>query len=430
LTSANLTFRRLTIEGWRQFEAVDIDLHPTLTVITGANGSGKSTLLNIFSQHFGSSRPYLATPKRVSGGSYRYLVGLFESIWRRTPSHITQIGSLQYSNGTTVQLNLSDNQSVQYNLSFTQQAVFGFHVGSHRVLPVYRLVGQIQTQPILPEQAYGLVQSETNAHYTGQHTGFSPTYRIKEALISMATFGQGNQYVQGNSVVLNSFLGFIEALRKILPESLGFLDISIRIPDVVLITKSGEFLIDAASGGIMALIDLAWQIYMYSLGKSEFVVTIDEPENHLHPSMQRSLMRNLIQAFPQVQFIIATHSPFMVSSVRDSNVYILDYRRQPTIEQSSNIEPQALDPSQTQRVTSTKLDTVNRAGSAGEILREVLGVPATIPVWVEENLEQIVMRYRARQLTTEMLGTLRTELSNLGYGELYPEALAALTRGK
>ena len=81
-------------------------------------------------------------------------------------------------------------------------------------------------------------------------------------------------------------------------------------------------------------------------------------------------------------------------------------------------------------MTSTKLDTVNRAGSAGEILREVLGVPATIPVWVEENLEQIVMRYRARQLTTEMLGTLRTELSNLGYGELYPEALAALTRGK
>jgi predicted ATPase len=41
-------FRSLRIEGWRQFDNVDIELHPRLTVLTGANGAGKTSLLRIF----------------------------------------------------------------------------------------------------------------------------------------------------------------------------------------------------------------------------------------------------------------------------------------------------------------------------------------------------------------------------------------------
>ena len=68
----------------------------------------------------------------------------------------------------------------------------------------------------------------------------------------------------------------------------------------------------------MTIIDLAWRLYMFSKMNPEFVVTIDEPEDHLHPIMQRTLMRRLLRTFPSAQFIIATHSPFMVASVKDS----------------------------------------------------------------------------------------------------------------
>jgi predicted ATPase len=34
-------FKRLKIDGWRQFQSIDIELHPRLTIITGANGAGK-----------------------------------------------------------------------------------------------------------------------------------------------------------------------------------------------------------------------------------------------------------------------------------------------------------------------------------------------------------------------------------------------------
>lgn len=242
----------------------------------------------------------------------------------------------------------------------------------------------------------------------------------------MAMFGEGNKYVEGDQELLDAYRGFIDALKKILPETLGFMDISIRPPEVVLVTKSGEFLIDASSGGVMTLIDLTWQLHMFSLTQNEFVVTIDEPENHLHPTMQRLLMRRLLAAFPQVQFIIATHSPFMVSSVQDSNVYVLRYVDSVT----GAVESEQIMPSHTSRVISERLDTINKAGTASEILRNVLGVSATIPEWVEEGLNTVVAQYRERPITQDTLRDLRRELASLGYDELYPDALATLTEGR
>ena len=87
------------------------------------------------------------------------------------------------------------------------------------------------------------------------------------------------------------------------------------LPDVLLETRSGEFLIDAASGGITTLIEIAALIYGCSIREEvkgkRFVVVYDEPENHLHPELQRALFQNLTDAFPLVQFIVATHSPFI-----------------------------------------------------------------------------------------------------------------------
>jgi hypothetical protein len=94
-------FASLHIEGWRQFGHVDLELHPRLTVLTGANGAGKSTLLRIFSRHFGFNPPFLATPIRESSGGYSYITGLFTgSIARWWKRYWTQRQDV--SNATTV----------------------------------------------------------------------------------------------------------------------------------------------------------------------------------------------------------------------------------------------------------------------------------------------------------------------------------------
>lgn len=54
------------------------------------------------------------------------------------------------------------------------------------------------------------------------------------------------------------------------------------------------------------------------------VVLIDEVELYLHPRWQRHFLEELTSAFPKIQFIVTTHSPFIIQSVRKQNIITLD----------------------------------------------------------------------------------------------------------
>jgi hypothetical protein len=228
--------------------------------------------------------------------------------------------------------------------------------------------------------------------------------RLKEALISLAVFGPGNEVVSPNPEYARTFRGFQEILRIVLPPKLGFERLHIEMPDVVLHTATGNFSLDAVSGGVSSILDLAWQIYMYSTEHPEFAVVIDEPENHLHPELQQTLMPALLEAFPGAQFIIATHNPFMVTSVPDSNVYVLRF-------------------GDDRRVVSELLDTVNKAGTSNETLRDVLGLDYTLPLWASKALEEITARYSELELSSENLRNLAADLRQLGLSEALPDTV-------
>lgn len=412
-----MQFKSLKIQGWRQFKDISIDFHPRITIITGANGAGKTTLLRILSQHYGWSVNLLATPKiSPESGVVRYLTGLFSRLTRDSNNNIkNSIGTLQYQNGVTAQIAVPDGAGVQYSIQIhNQQPVVGLHINSHRPIQNYQQINSIPTNAIGAEQAYSSYFNEVMQKYQGGYTQFSPTYRMKESIISMATFGPGNANVQGNPALAKLFIDFKSILSKVLPPTIGFKDISVRIPDVVLVTDSGEFVIDAASGGLMSIIDLSWQIFLFSQGKDDFAVTIDEPENHLHPSMQRSILRRLADAFPKAQFIVVTHSPFIVSSVRDSSVYALKYTEGGATESSEFSANQ---------VASIKLDLDAKAATANEILRDVLGVPVTLPEWAESDLNNITAEFCHKPITEQSLSELREALSNAGLTEYLPDAL-------
>ena len=54
------------------------------------------------------------------------------------------------------------------------------------------------------------------------------------------------------------------------------------------------------------------------------VVIIDELDLSLHPTWQRRIVRILKTIFPQVQFICATHSPFIIQSLEEGELIALD----------------------------------------------------------------------------------------------------------
>lgn len=56
----------------------------------------------------------------------------------------------------------------------------------------------------------------------------------------------------------------------------------------------------------------------------EGLVLIDEIETHLHVDLQKKIVPILTQLFPNIQFILTTHSPFVLNSTANAVVYDLE----------------------------------------------------------------------------------------------------------
>ncbi len=58
--------------------------------------------------------------------------------------------------------------------------------------------------------------------------------------------------------------------------------------------------------------------------KTKGIVLIDELDMHLHPKWQRRIVQDLQNAFPDMQFIATTHSPFILQSLESGQVIDLN----------------------------------------------------------------------------------------------------------
>jgi predicted ATP-dependent endonuclease of OLD family len=403
-----LNFRKLRLNDWKQFSDINIEFHSKLTILTGANGSGKTTILNLLAKHFGWNFSELATPARDKKTG---LIQLFQRFFKsKIEKQENRIGELIYSNGTVAFLTIPDNNTAQYAIGIEgQQPIRGINIPSHRPAYSYTSINQIQTTKRTKQEAHSLVLNSSKNYLFGSG-GRPSNHFLKETLLSWAMGGNGNEFIEPDPELRQNFLGFQKVLQSVLPTTLQFKELTIRSYEIVLVTGTGEFMIDSVSGGVSAIIDLAWQIYTYANKNDEnLVILIDEIENHLHATMQRTILPSFISAFPNVQFIVSTHSPLVVGSVKDSNVYVFRY-------------------SSEGNVYNEKLDIVNKAKTATEILNEVLGVPFTMPVWVEHELNRIVTKYTKDGLTEHSFELMRKELAALGLEDLMPEAMTQTLR--
>lgn len=408
-------FASLEIEDWRQFDSVRFDFHPQLTILTGANATGKSTILSILARHFAWNRAFSTAPVRTRSQYGWVSVGRKRARkWARERSYAS-VGQLTYGTGVMTEIQVppptEEARASHYDLILTnQQPVTGAFITSHRTASGnYTPVQHIPTTFAAPEELYEQFTNEARTRWQGGWTGRSPQLALKEALMSAAVFSvRNNSIVQFNADAASVWNGFQEILRAIMPKSLGYLGMHVRNPDLVIETSTGDFVFDDASGGLAAIVELAWSIFLRSRTEPGFTVLMDEPENHLHPSLQREFMPGLIRAFPKVQFIVATHSPFVVTATPDSLVYALHYNEE-------------------RRVVARVLDYANKAASADETLREVLGVGSTVPSWAEAEFRRVLANYPPGTLNDQRLRQLRRDLAELGLEAEFPTAILNLT---
>lgn len=99
--------------------------------------------------------------------------------------------------------------------------------------------------------------------------------------------------------------------------------------DTFTITRQGkrDTTFQNLSSGYSSVFSIYGEILMrtevldISPAEFEAIAFIDEIETHLHVSLQRLILPFFKNAFPKVQFIVTTHSPFIITSTTDAVVY-------------------------------------------------------------------------------------------------------------
>lgn len=103
-----------------------------------------------------------------------------------------------------------------------------------------------------------------------------------------------------------------------------------------IISQTGqEISLDKLSSGnlylIQRMISLLGQMYsvhilnntsIENICNASGLLLIDEAENHLHPKWQKTFLNSVLDIFPNLQIIATTHSPFIVSSVKNAKVFV------------------------------------------------------------------------------------------------------------
>lgn len=114
------------------------------------------------------------------------------------------------------------------------------------------------------------------------------------------------------------------------------IEYSLRYKGLALVEEDGtwipfEGLSDGYRDVIKIVADIATRMCILNpylteetLRRTPGVVIIDELDLSLHPSWQRRIVNTLTGIFPKVQFICASHSPFIVQSLRDGQLISME----------------------------------------------------------------------------------------------------------
>lgn len=145
---------------------------------------------------------------------------------------------------------------------------------------------------------------------------------------------------EGDMVTVDRIQGwfdrFVEALRVLLDNDTidleyDYKEYGFKIHESGRIPFGLETLSDGYSSVIQIVSDLILRMDRnWLLGNElsqydiEGIVLIDEIETHLHIALQKKIMPFLTEFFPRIQFIVTTHSPYILNSLSNTKVYDLE----------------------------------------------------------------------------------------------------------
>ncbi|MFC2468530.1 MAG: AAA family ATPase, partial [Capnocytophaga endodontalis] len=175
-------------------------------------------------------------------------------------------------------------------------------------------------------------KSKIKDSLTGQFLNFLSDLKIQEALAR-------NEKLETDAEQINEwFVNFEGLLGEIFQDKELQLTFNYKDYSFKILTEGKEFKFTELSDGFAAVLDIVVDLILKMQDKNQLtkayecegIVLVDEIETHLHLELQKVIMPLLTKTFPNIQFIVTTHSPFVLSSL--SNAVAFDLEHQEVIE--------------------------------------------------------------------------------------------------
>lgn len=181
--------------------------------------------------------------------------------------------------------------------------------------------------------------SKVEVSNTIEHIELKDQYQIKDTpgtklvkymvnLKATQAFAQQKKDTKRATEIEDWFTQFEKILKKIFGDASLKLEFNIENFQFSILQDGREpFDFNTMSSGYSAVFDIINDLLMRieKRGKTtEGIVLIDEIETHLHLELQKEILPFLAQLFPKIQFIVSTHSPFILSSVDNAVVFDLE----------------------------------------------------------------------------------------------------------
>lgn len=354
-----MRINRLRVKNFRCFEKLEMQLNPQCNVLVGINGSGKTTILDALAIVLGG---YLTGFDGIKSNSispedahYKmFCIGSRVEPQEQFPVEV-------YAEGTVGQVNdMADFSEavISWQRELNGKGRRTTH-GNVKLIADYARTLQNGVRSgnvtcILPLLAYYgtgrlWLQKRNRTKYKkgeklNRQMGYMDCIAAESNEKQMMQWFEEMTYIQLQE---GTAIAELEAVKEALCKC--YLNVDSSVKDVkfaydvrsheleIYIYRDNELekfpvrmLSDGEKGIISLVADIAYRMALLNpnlLNKildTPGVVLIDEIDLHLHPSWQKKVVGSLMSIFPNIQFVVTTHSPSILLNVPRENIWILN----------------------------------------------------------------------------------------------------------
>lgn len=362
----NFRIKELTVTNYRKFEQKTFQLNPTMNVFAGKNGSGKTAALEaavvMMGAYLSAYKTYVPSQyvfnlsgdpengdahKKVltsqqedvltAGGVAQYPCKVScTAIWGEESNEISfqriieKEGSRTKFNGKNPmqpkvveweeaisKADHSDETSILPLVLYLSSARLWNENNSTKKKSLYgrtEAFNHCLDKKHGAELAFGYIRKFKNVAVEERDGKSFPAY---DAILDAINEAFGDELSPGERVIFST-----RYERDI---------VALQMKDGTVVPFTS--LSDGYRNVIKIIVDIATRMCILNpyqkenvLKKTPGIVVIDEIDLSLHPTWQRKIIGILKELFPKIQFICATHSPFIIQSLKEGELITLDRR--------------------------------------------------------------------------------------------------------